>query len=748
MPPSISHLRRWFAGAAIAAILIVASMYFYARHRAQSVLQQIPEKIGVNVQQTATGFSVSKSEQGRTIFKIEASKAVQFKQGSVVDLHNVAITLFGRDSSRYDRIYGDEFEFNQQTGIITAKGAVQIDLEANPQGIVSPDQSVPQDLKHPIHLQTSGLVFNQKTGDAYTKERVDYNLTQASGSAVGVRYLASGNALILESQVALQVENTTKVIASHATITGTPKVIVLDHPHATNGERQFDSDQATLYLREDNTISNTVATGNVRLQNSGQPDAQAFSDQLDLVLASKSNALQIATLTGNVRMETGGLQPMQGWAQQITLHFTGNQVLSTVKAEENVRLIQHQVSTEQSTSKQDMELTASAVDFTLANGRQLDHAETSGRAQIAIRPIPATNGQETLITAAKFTAHFGQDGQLSTLHGAPEAKIVSKNSAQPDRVSTSDTLDAAFQPGAGIQSIVQEGHFAYADGETRAWAEQAHYTPADQILTLTGSPRVIDQGMTTTARKMRMNRATGDAFADGDVKSTYSDLKSKPNGALLASSSPIHVTARSMTAHGNSHIALYSGNVHLWQDANAVDAPYVEFDRNRRSVIATGTPEQRISTVLIQAQTDSHGNSTPVAITSLRLNYQDSERCAHFEGGVVAKSTDLTITAAQMDAYMEPRGTGAASDQASKLDKILATGEVVITQPNRHATGDRLVYTSAEDKFVLTGGPPSIFDAEHGKITGVSLTLFRHDDRVLVEGSDSSPTITQTRVAR
>ena len=35
-----------------------------------------------------------------------------------------------------------------------------------------------------------------------------------------------------------------------------------------------------------------------------------------------------------------------------------------------------------------------------------------------------------------------------------------------------------------------------------------------------------------------MNRATGDAFAEGDVKSTYSDLKPQPNGALLASSDP------------------------------------------------------------------------------------------------------------------------------------------------------------------------------------------------------------------
>jgi hypothetical protein len=49
---------------------------------------------------------------------------------------------------------------------------------------------------------------------------------------------------------------------------------------------------------------------------------------------------------------------------------------------------------------------------------------------------------------------------------------------------------------------------------------------------------------------------------------------------------------------------------------------------------------------------------------------------------------------------------------------------------------------------VLTGGPPSIFDAEHGKITGVSLTLYRRSDRFVVEGDSSSPAVTQTRVVR
>jgi lipopolysaccharide export system protein LptA len=179
------------------------------------------------------------------------------------------------------------------------------------------------------------------------------------------------------------------------------------------------------------------------------------------------------------------------------------------------------------------------------------------------------------------------------------------------------------------------------------------------------------------------------------------------------------------------------------------------------------TTSQTVSTVLIQtdkaqtdnaqadkaqvdrSQDDKSQKPTLIAITSTRLTYADNERKAHFEGDVVAKEADVTITAKKMDAFLEARGpTHEALSGAGKLDKIVAQEQVVITQPDRRATGDLLIYTASDDKFVLTGGPPSIFDAEHGKITGVSLTFFRHDDRVLVEGNNLSPTVTQTRVAR
>jgi lipopolysaccharide export system protein LptA len=295
---------------------------------------------------------------------------------------------------------------------------------------------------------------------------------------------------------------------------------------------------------------------------------------------------------------------------------------------------------------------------------------------------------------------------------------------------------------------MQQGNFTYSDGERQARANSARYTPGDQALVLSGSPRITDKGLATTADTLRMNRGTGDAVAEGHVKTTYSDLREQPNGALLAGASPIHVTARTMTAHRNSATATYTGDVRLWQDANVVEAANIDFDRDRRSIVARGNGRP-VSTALVQL--DKSGKVNPITITSTRLTYTDDERRAQFEGGVTTRGADVTVTAEHVEAYLSPRSRNAPTQSLKgqgQLDRLVAQGNVVVQEAGRKASGDQLTYTVADDKFVLSGGTPSIFDAERGKIRGDSLTFFRRDDRVIVEGRDSSPTVTQTRVAR
>jgi lipopolysaccharide export system protein LptA len=751
MPLQITRLRRWLAFAAIAVTLVVAGAYLHRRKQARDVLKSVPGKIGLDIQQTAEGFKVSKSDQGRTLFTIQASKAVQFKMGGRAELKNVTITLYGRDASRYDQIYGDDFSYDPQSGDVLAKGEVRIDLEANPEGLLKPDQSAPAQLKNPVHLVTRDLVFNQKNGDAYTNEKINIEMPQATGSAKGMHYAAKNNVLTLESNIDLSLRDQARVrlTADKGVITKEPRQIVLNRARVKHGSAQMEAESATLYLRPDNTVDHVVANNDVRADFSGDSPAHARAQQAEFVLNEAQDGLSSAVFQGDVQMESGGEHPAQANAGKVTLDFSGRNHVSLVRASESVKLIELAVSSGSSsnTNNQRVEVNAPAMNFFVAGGRRLDRAETSPGGQIVILPS-ASDGTRTTVTAGRFDARFDQSNHLQSLRGAPDAKIVSNTPGQPNRISTSNTVDVAFRPAGGIDSIVQAGNFSYVDGERQARADQARYTPANETVELTGSPRVMDKALITTAQVLRLNRATGDAAAEGNVKSTYSDLREQPNGALLASASPIHITAREMTVHRASAVAIYSGNARIWQDANVVEAPTLQFDRDHRSVVAEGNGKS-VSTVLIQV--NGKGEATPVAITSKRLTYTDDQHRAHFEGGVVAKGSDVTIAADRVDAYMLPRNK-ATGNQSLKgqgqLDRVVAEGNVITQQPNRRAEGDKLVYTAADDKFLLTGNSPSIFDAEHGKITGNSLTFYKRDDRVLVEGRDSSPSVTQTRVAR
>ena len=129
---------------------------------------------------------------------------MQYTDGGRAELRDVNIVVYGRQANRFDQIYGSNFEYDPKAGTVVARGEVNIDLEGNANGPVQPDQAPPRELQNPIHLKTSGLVFNQKTGIAHTDQYVEFRVPQGKGSAVGATYDTKSNVLTLDSQVALK----------------------------------------------------------------------------------------------------------------------------------------------------------------------------------------------------------------------------------------------------------------------------------------------------------------------------------------------------------------------------------------------------------------------------------------------------------------------------------------------------------------------------------------------------------------
>ena len=402
MPLPIYRLRRWLVATAVIFTVVIAAMYLSARLRERNVLKEVPGKLGFDIKQTASGFQFSKSEAGRTVFTIRARDVKEFKLNGRAELHAVNIVLYGRDSSRFDQIYGDDFAYDPKSGDVTAQGEVQIDLEANPEGTGNADQAEPKALKNPIHLKTSDLVFNRDSGDASTNARVDFRLPQASGWAVGMHYLGKTNTLTLDSQihVTLAGDSAPGLVAAHGQFTRDPRQLVLERPRLKQARGTLQSDQATFFLGPGNEVERVLATGNVnaegqpsgavstghkagptalRTEENGQePSApmHARADQADLQLTGTHNQLRTATLTGNVQVDRLGARGMQGNAARVVVDFAGGNFagenrVRTVHAAEGVRLSQHSASSANATTAsagtssgpQDFELTAPVVDF-------------------------------------------------------------------------------------------------------------------------------------------------------------------------------------------------------------------------------------------------------------------------------------------------------------------------------------------------------------------------------------------------
>jgi lipopolysaccharide export system protein LptA len=623
----------------------------------------------------------------------------------------------------------------------------------------------PRELKNPIHLKTSGLVFNRNSGIATTNNLVEFRIPQANGSAVGATYDSKANRLNLHSQIHLESgeEDPTTLDARNGVITKEPPRVEFGDAHIVRRDSDIKAQTLTIDLRGDNTIQRLLGTGQVNAVMKGKTDTQTSAPRAEIHLDQR-NRIQKAELSGGVKLDSSGEQPMHGDAGRVLLDFNARNQLNKVHAVENVKLVQ--APPRSRPQGQTIVLTSQAVDL-LMGGSGKRQAETIGPAQITMAspsdasgsrsspsPDDGGNNTTTVATADRFVANFDDKGRITTLVGTPSAKVVSSALNQPDRITTSDLLTLTMNPAGGLGAIVQEGRFHYIEASkagaapSEATSEKASYDPQTEMFILTGSPRVSDAGVTTTSDRMRINRHTGDAIAEGAVKTTYSQLQAQPDGALLATSEPIHVTATSMVARRATESAHYTGGARLWQGANIVEAPTIDFDRTNRIVTAQGQPGKPVSTVFVEP--GQNGKQTPVNVTGLRLTYTDAQRQAKFEGGVVMRGEQGTVTADRVTVFLYPHGAGSnnLAKAASELDRVVAEGHVVIQQQQRRGTGNRLTYVAKDGSFTLTGGSPSIFDAEHGKVTGDSLTFFSHDDRVLVEGGTSSQSVTKARVIK
>ncbi|MGE5325063.1 MAG: LPS export ABC transporter periplasmic protein LptC [Actinomycetota bacterium] len=737
MPLDTKRLRRLFAAGAILAVLVAA--FFYLRGILKSVpVAQLPRSIPGNVEKSGKGFTFSQSEGGKTLFTIRAASFQQYREGGKAELWDVSIIVYGRDQDRSDEIYGSRFSYDQKTGDITAQGEVRIDLDVNSAGSPEANQAPAQETRNVVHVKTSGLTFNKNSGVASTDQAIEFRIPTASGSAQGAIYDSHKGVLTLKSSVRiLSLEKQgSSLVADKGTISRNPRQIVLYDAQVHEPPDNLSADRLSIVLRDDNSIDRIIGQGNLHASGTGQRGFEVNAPQGEILMA-KNNQPRSGMASGGVSFVARGSAPAQGRAGRLLVSFGPKGRVNKARLEDAVDITQ-------STAAKSQQIKAEALDIYVKPGKRLEKAVTSnGPAQLVVTET-AQKTSVTTISADQFQAKFNSENRLSSVVGSPNARIISSTAGRPERTAIGNEISASFNSRGQITGADLIGAFHYQEGSRTATADRAHYTAANESFTLTGSPRIVDAGFALTADTVVLSRKTGSAIARGNVKTTYNDLKPQANGAMLASGEPVHVTGTTVTASEGGGVAHYTA-ARLWQGQNIVEAPSLTFDKSRRSLLAQAGPGGRVSSVFVAPE--KTGRSTPVNVTSDRLSYMDSDRKAVFSGNVQLRGEDFTMSARTIQVLLASREqTG--NKAGNQLDHIVAQGDIAIQQPGRKATGSRLVYTAQDQKFVLTGGAgkrPSIFDAEHGQISGDSLTFYTHDGRVLI-GRQTSQSLTPTRI--
>jgi len=120
------------------------------------------------------------------------------------------------------------------------------------------------------------------------------------------------------------------------------------------------------------------------------------------------------------------------------------------------------------------------------------------------------------------------------------------------------------------------------------------------------------------------------------------------------------------------------------------------------------------------------GDPTTLDVSSERMTFDSKTRIFIFEEKVRILRCTMTIVCDRLQVIND------ASER--NIERIIATGNVHFQQGNRSAVAERADYFESEQKLVLTGGNPRVWDTqEHDELTGEEIVLLLQEEKVLVK---------------
>ncbi|MEJ5299983.1 MAG: lipopolysaccharide transport periplasmic protein LptA [Thermodesulforhabdaceae bacterium] len=131
-------------------------------------------------------------------------------------------------------------------------------------------------------------------------------------------------------------------------------------------------------------------------------------------------------------------------------------------------------------------------------------------------------------------------------------------------------------------------------------------------------------------------------------------------------------------------------------------------------------------------------NDSPIQLNSDRMVFDEKKRVVVFEGHVVVRRDDVTITADRLYIYGK-QGEQVVMDKplGEQLDRIELEGSVRIVQGTKVASSDKAIYYVGPQKVLLVGNP--VVAQGQDRISGQMITIYLKEGRSVVEGGQEKP---------
>src|SRR5208282_332999 len=499
---------RLSASAAAVVFVFLASLYGWRSLQHARSVRSAPPAVPASVQQQSQKFAFSKANGDRTLFEVEASHATAFTADNRNVLEDVAVTMFGQQGDRQDRIRTRECEYFSDSGRVVCRGNVHVEMEAARDARERPGQQM-------VRAETSQLTFERETGASHSDQPVVFSFPYGEGRAVGFTYDANHSVVRLQRDVvmnlrrapqgktaapsptptevtaasleyhnetgivqldgpvhlrqgtrevtcaALTIELSPSLRARHMLATGHPQLI----SHDPNGTTILAAEKATLDFTPAGTPAHVHGEGSVRGSRKAATIAgeQHFeSDRFDLDLDPRTGAARLGKADGNVRVDTPARKPAEG-----TAHLSSSVLL---------------------------------LHFVVgAAGRSdLKQAESPPDASGPTTMEFTSPKDSTVLRASRLIADYGPSRGFGThlrqVHAHQAVEVERRLPGQPVQVTRSDNGDVDFD-GDHWTEARQSGNVRFEEIgplARRGRADRARSVHSSDTLTMTGNAELSD----------------------------------------------------------------------------------------------------------------------------------------------------------------------------------------------------------------------------------------------------------------